>query len=172
MSKSTLVLRSLAIVILAACLILAGCATSPIAILEITITAVEAALPLIGPTAGVDPATLAVVSAYLGAVSSAISQASDILASGATAAEKAAEITQAFAGLAVPLVPPQDQALVSAVQKVAACVAELLTSTVASTPKSSMAAARAVRPLSASDRQKLTDIKARATAVRLKLAGK
>jgi hypothetical protein len=140
-------------------LISAGCTASAIDILNLAVGALEIALPLVAPAAGIDPTTASAVESYLAATSAAISQASDILAGPGTDAQKAAAIAQAFAGIAKPLVPAKYTALVNAVQEVAKYVAQFLAST------GSTASASASHPLSQGDKEKAVAIKLRAMAV-------
>ena len=157
-------------VLLVALLILAGCsATSD---LNLVVGALEVAVPLIP---GVPPAIATVAEAYLAATSQAIASATDILAGTGTDAEKAALIAQAFAGIAEPVVPPQYQALVNALSKVAEYVAKFLakeTSPISGTSKVSMARSTRGSPThiaSAEEKAKLAALKARALAVRAKM---
>jgi len=145
-------------------LALAGCGASPIQILELAVTSVELALPIIEQTAGVDPATIAAVQNYLGAVSQGITKASDILAGPGTDAEKAAQIVAVFAGIAVPVVPAQYQAIVTAVQQVAQNIAQFIGSLPSPATVSS-----STHSVSASEKTKLHSIKIRAQAIPPKL---
>ncbi len=138
---------------------LLGCSTSPIDILNLAVGALEIALPLIGPAAGVDPQTVTAVESYLNATSAAISQASDILAGPGTDGEKAAQIAQAFAGIAKPFVPAKYTALVNAVADVAKYVAQFLAST------GSTAGSSATNTLTQAGKEKASAIKLRAMAV-------
>jgi hypothetical protein len=145
-------------------LCLAGCAASPIDILGLAVGALEIALPLIGPAAGVDAATVTAVEGYLSATSQAITQAGDILAGTGSDAQKTTAIISAFAGIAAPVVPAKYSALVTAVGQVAQYVAQFLTSLPAATT------AGASHALKAADKTKVTSIQARAIAVRAKTA--
>lgn len=153
-------LKSLGILMLVLVLLLAlvGCNTSPLAYLDLAVGALEVALPLIGPAAGLPPDVVAQVGSYLAGVSQAATQASDILAGPGTDAQKSAQILAAFAGIAEPIVPVQYQAIVSAVQQVALYVAKFIASIPAASPT-------AATPLSASSQAKLKTIRARAVAV-------
>lgn len=144
-------------------LCLVGCSPSAIDILNLAVGALEIALPLIGPAAGVDPGTIAAVQTYLGATSQAITQASDILAGPGTDAQKAAAIAQAFANIVAPLVPVKYQALAAAVEQVAQYIAQFLAKT------ASMARSETSHQVSPADTQRLGTIKARAGAVHLKV---
>ena len=157
-------------VLLVALLILAGCsATSD---LNLVVGALEVAVPLIP---GVPPAIATVAEAYLAATSQAIASATDILAGTGTDAEKAALIAQAFAGIAEPVVPPQYQALVNALSKVAGYVANFLakeTSPISGQARAAHALTTVGSPThiaSTEERAKLATLKARALAVRAKM---
>lgn len=141
-------------------LILIGCTTSPVTTLELAVGAAEVAIPLIP---GVPPAIAAAVESYLSATSTAITQASTILAGPGTDAQKAAAITQAFAGIAAPVVPPQYQALATAVQKIAGYVAQFLITS--GSAVSTTTAGSPTHAPSAKDAGRLTAVKARAQAV-------
>jgi hypothetical protein len=154
---------------IAALLILSmiGCTTSPIQILDLAVGAAELVLPLIGSAAHIDPAVQTAVEGYLSAASGAIAQASDILAGPGTDGQKSAAIVAAFAGIAVPIVPAQYQAIANAVQALAQYIAQFLGSLPAPMAMAHTATAKAsVHTLSASDQATLTKIKARALAVR------
>ena len=138
-------------------LALVGCSTSPLEYLQLAVGAAEIVLPLVAPSAGIDPATVAAVDNYLNAASEAITQASDILAGTGTDAQKATQILAAFAGIAAPIVPPQYAALASAVQLVAQYIAQFL----ASLPTTSTA----THAIKSSDAVKVSAIKARAVKV-------
>jgi hypothetical protein len=97
--------------------------------LELAVGALEYALPLIAPAAGIPPAIVTMVSSYLGGVSQAITEASTILQSTQTPAQKAVAIAAAFAGIVAPLVPSQYSALAAAIAKIVQYVANFLTST-------------------------------------------
>lgn len=129
--------------------------------LQLAVGAAEIALPLIGPSAGVDSATIASVSGYLAATSQAITQATDIEAGTGTDAQKAVQIAAAFAGIAAPIVPAKYQALANAVQQVAQYIAEYL----ASLPPSSTSTVGKTTALSSSQKTKLSQIRTRALAV-------
>ena len=155
--------RSIGITLLLALLLpLAGCGNSPITYLNLAVEALEVAVPLIGPAAGIPPGVVTQVGIYLGGVSQAISQASDILAGPGTDAEKTAQIVAAFAGIAAPIVPAQYQALVSAIQTVAADIAKFIASLPAVPASSSVST-----PVSDANRVKLHQIKTRALTVKL-----
>ena len=146
---------------------LAGCAVSAVQTLELVVSAAEIALPLIAPSAGVDPATVTAVDGYLAAVSTAVSKASDILAGSGTNAQKAAEITIAFANIADPIVPAKYQGLANAVAQVAAAVEKFLLSQPAAAPQSSAKYGSPRVAMPGADLAKLAQIKARAQKVLL-----
>ena len=139
-------------------LAMAGCSTSPLEYLQLAITAAEIALPLVGPAAGVDPATVTAVDNYLSATSGAITQATDILAGPGTDAQKAAQIIAAFAAIAAPIIPGQYSALATAVEQVAQAIAKFI----ASLPATSTA----THAPGAADAVKLSAVKARAVKLR------
>lgn len=139
--------------------------------LELAIGAAELALPLIGPSAGIDAGTVMNVEMYLAATSQAITKAVDIQNGTGTPAQKAAQIAAAFAGIAFPIVPAQYQtlpvsqvaayvSLASAVSKVAAYVSQFLGTLPASSAASSPHVA-----VSTGGSAKLASIRARAQKV-------
>ena len=154
---------------LAAILILAVSLTScgPLNYLQLAVGALEVALPLVGPAAGVDPQTVAAVESYAAAASDFITKAIDIEAGPGTAAQKAAQI--AIAGAAVmqqvPNIPAKYQALAAAVAQVAQYIVNYLGTL---PPASAHAVAGPSVKLSASDLKKGAEIRARAVAVHQK----
>jgi len=139
--------------------------------LELAVDAVEVALPLIGPSAGLPADLEAQIEKYLSATGTAVAQASDILAGSNTDAQKAAAIAAAFAGIAVPIVPARYQGIASAVQRVAVLVANFLVSLPTAAPNPNVrtqdvggAVSSKRTPVSSSDRQRLAQIKAKALA--------
>jgi hypothetical protein len=111
---------------IAASLILFLSACGALDYLQLAVGAAEIALPLIGPSAGVDPATIASVSTYLAATSQGITCATDVESGPGTDAQKAVQSIACFAGIAAPVVPAKYQALVNAVQQVALYIAKYL----------------------------------------------
>lgn len=108
--------------------------------LTVAVDAAEVAVPLVAGAAGVPPAVVTMLENYLGAVSQALAQTTDILAKGEPPAQEAADITAAFAGATLPVLPPGlPGAVAAAVQKVAMLVAQFL----AQLPAKTAAAARA-----------------------------
>lgn len=156
--KTTLLICAALVVAILLCT-LTGCGVSPVTTLELAVGAAEVALPLIP---GVPADVAAAVESYLSATSSAITQASTILAGPGTDAQKAAAITAAFAGIAVPVVPAQYQALATAVAKVAQYVEQFL---VASGSAVSTTAGSPTHAVSAKDTGRLSAVKTRAQAV-------
>lgn len=76
----------------------AACSRSQVlSTLSAVVVAAEVAVPVIGAATGVPPETIAVIVRYLEAVGKATAAASDILAGTGSAAEKSAQIAQAFA---------------------------------------------------------------------------
>lgn len=164
-------------ILLVLVLALAGCSSDQtINALDLTVDAVSAALPLLAPSAGIPAALTSQLQGYLGATSTAIASASDILAGPGTDGEKAAQIAASFAGIAAPSVPAQYQGIANAVQQVALMVAKFL----ADLPPASPAAAVAkpagsssflapapkskTTKFSAAQKKKLAEIKAKAQA--------
>ena len=159
-------------------LLLAACSSNQVVTsLELTIDAVSSALPLVGPAAGLPPDIQAAVQTYLGATSEAVGKAAVILDGPGTDAQKAAAITSAFAGIAAPIVPAKYQQIATAVQNVAELVAKFLShatsASIESGPAVRGASAFAPEPskkgttkLSAKDRKRLAEIKARAEAAK------
>lgn len=165
--------RTLVAAGLAGVLLLAGCGTSQvITSLELAIDAVAAALPLIGPAAGLPADLTAQLEGYLGATSTAVSQASDILAGPGTDEQKAAQIVAAFAGIAVPIVPAKYQGIATAIQQVAQMVAKFL----ATLPSPALVSARAAgvtehtTVFSEGDLRRLAEVKTKAAAARAKIS--
>lgn len=109
-------------------LVMMGCTRNQaISDLEIVLAGIEAALPVISVAANVNPSTQQVIATYLQAVSTATMEASAILDSPGTAAQKAAQITALFAGIAAPtLSPGTAQSVILAVQVVAQSVSKFL----------------------------------------------
>jgi hypothetical protein len=146
---------------LAAILILCAAGCGALDYLQLAVGAAEIALPLIGPAAGVDQATVTAVSNYLAATSQAITQAIDIENGTGTDAQKATQIVAAFAGIAAPIVPAKYQALANAIQQVAQYIAKYL----ATLPVPSSATASKTTALSSAEKTKASQIRARAQAV-------
>lgn len=151
---------------------LAGCTSSEVITdLQLAVDAVSVALPLIAPAAGLPATLVAAIDTYLGATSQAISQASTILAGADTDAQKAVAIAAAFAGIAAPLVCP-DQApgappckwagLAAAIQAVAADVAKFLATEPVAASLAKTASPSHVTTWSASQQAQLAAIKAKA----------
>jgi hypothetical protein len=126
---------------LAFLLILSACSTSQtITNLQIALDAISAGLPILSGLTGVPPATVTQVETYLTATNQALGQASTILAGPGTDAQKAAQITAAFASIAQPVVPAQYAAIVALVATVAGDVANFLGSVPGSTSSMQLAA--------------------------------
>lgn len=164
-----------AALVVAAAVAFTACGTSQvIGNLELAVDAVAVALPLIGPAAGLPADTTVQIQKYLSATSTAIGQASDILAGPGTDAQKSAQIVAAFSGIAVPLVPAQYQGIAQAVQQVAVLVARFLAALPAATTQplavrptgSTVAVPGKTTALSASDRQRLLAVKQKALSLR------
>lgn len=126
-------LRSLSIV---AVLLLAACSVNTLTSTLETITlSSEIALDVIGATGSVDPATLAQVSTYLSAVSTATSKAATILASGEPGTQQASEIIGLYQAAILPVLPPStNPRVVAVINAVAAAVKVLLAHFGASPP--------------------------------------
>jgi hypothetical protein len=160
---------------LVALISLAGCGSSQvIGNLELAVDAISVALPLIGPAAGLPADTQSQIQRYLGATSAAIAQASDILAGPGDDATKAAQITAAFAGIAVPVVPAKYQGIAQAVQQVATLVARFLATLPSPStqpialraPGAKASVPGATTKLSAGDLRRLTVVKQKALTQR------
>ena len=139
-----------------------GC--SAVDYMELAVTALEDALPLIGPAVGIPAPLLGLVETYLSATSQALTQAATIMESSATAAEKAGEITAAFIGIVVPLVPPQYAALAAGIAKIVADVFKFLKSLGLPAPASALKGTHAAA-LSTKDRWRIEALAGRARVV-------
>jgi len=116
-------------VLMATIMVLTGCSTAQvIANLQIALDAVTVALPILASVTGVPADTVTTVDAYVTATNTALGQASTILAGAGTDAEKAAQITAAFAAIAKPVVPSQYAAIAQLVETLASDVATFLAS--------------------------------------------
>jgi len=116
-----------ATLVVVAAVAFSGCGTNQVITnLELAVDAVQVALPLIGPAAGLPADLQGQIQTYLGATSQAIGKASDILSGPGDDAAKAAQITAAFAGIAAPIVPVKYQGIATAVQQVAVLVSKFL----------------------------------------------
>ena len=147
-----------ALVAILLCITLAGCSTATVITdLQVALDAVSVALPILSSLTGVPPDVANAVTSYVTAANSALGQSSTILSGPGTDAEKAAAIASAFAGIAVPIVPPQYAALASLVQTLAKDVAAFLASVPSSASVAKLAAAKAPHTTtwSSSERDKL-----------------
>jgi hypothetical protein len=170
MTKTNASHRVLLAVILIGLLSLSGCFTpTVITDLQIALDAISAALPVLTNLAGIPSATATAVLAYITATNQALGQASTILSGAGTDAEKAAEITAAFANIAVPVVPGQYAALVSLVATVAADVASFLASVPGKTSAAAKLSATHTTLWSAADRLRLQHCQSTANENALKL---
>lgn len=161
---------------LIALMAMTGCSSDQvISSLELSVDAVSAALPLIGPTAGLPAPLQTAIQTYLGATSDAIASASDILAGPGTDAAKTATIVASFAAIATPSVPAQYQSVATAVQQVALLVAKFIAQLPSATTTAKPVGASAFLPSPSADagkttnwtaaqKKKLAAIKAKATA--------
>ena len=154
-------------VLILALLSMSGCGgQSPIVLLEAVISTVEATFPIIAAAMGLPPATGALVSTYLSAVSTAVEQTATILASSASAATKATEIAAAFAAVIAPNLPPgTPQTIVTVIQAVINAVANFLKATSPTAPAAKNAR---LANVSARDQLTLADIRARAAVAHQK----
>jgi hypothetical protein len=121
-TRSAVIAFTLLAVLLAAC-------TSNQIITSITLVvdAAEVALPIITNAAGVSPTLITQLESYLAAVGQALATTTDILAKNEPPAQQYADITAAFANVALPVLPAGlPAAIVSAVSKVAALVSKFL----------------------------------------------
>ena len=148
-------------------LLLTGCPTA-LDLLEASVTALEALLPLIAPAAGIPLALVTLVESYASAVSGAITKTADILAGAGTAADKASQIAALFVGIVLPFVPPQYQLLANAVQAVVNYLQKFLASL--GVVKTNLRAAHLAngKP-SQADELRISAIRARAVAVHNKV---
>jgi hypothetical protein len=113
---------------------LVGCGqTTVIQNLQITLDAITTAFPIIAGLTTMPPATVTDVENYLDATNTALGQASTILAGPGTDAQKAAQITAAFAAIAQPVVPPQYTSIVTLIGTIAKDVGTFLASLPAQT---------------------------------------
>ena len=135
--------KTFGIALLVLALVLSGCTSNQvITSLEVAVQAVTVALPVLSALGGIPPDLANASVSYASAVNQALSQASQILDSTGTDAEHAALIAAAFAGIAVPVVPAQYQALASVIQALATDVAHFL----GGLPGASIAMARTSGP--------------------------
>ena len=157
-----------AILILAVSLMSCG----PLNYLQLAVGALEVALPLVGPAAGVDPQTVTAVENYAAAASDFITKAIDIEAGLGTAAQKAAQIAIAAGNIVkeVPNVPAKYAALATAVSQVAQYIFDYLDGL--PTPATAHAVGGPSVKLSASDLKKGAEIRARAQAIHAKVTAK
>jgi hypothetical protein len=108
---------------------LMGCGqTTIIQNLQLTLDAITTAFPIIAGLTTMPPATVTDVGNYLDATNTALGQASTILAGTGTDAQKAAQITAAFASIAAPVVPAQYASIVTLIGTVAKDVSTFLAS--------------------------------------------
>lgn len=119
---------TLSVLLVAALLMLTACPAvqTPIQKLQIAIQAISVGLPIIGGLTGVPADVITDVLRYLGEANDALSQSATILQGPGTDAQKAAQITAAFASIAKPEVPVKYQAIVDVVATVATDVAAFL----------------------------------------------
>lgn len=151
-----------------------GCSSNDVInSLELAVNAVSVVVDLAGPSAGLPPDVTAQVKTYAAATATALEQSIDILDGPGTDAQKGAAIAAAFAGIAVPVVPPKYQGIASAVQQVSLLVSKFLAqapATRAAAGPPAFASAFADPPakkstrLSKSQRAKLAKLKVKAAA--------
>jgi hypothetical protein len=155
---------AIAAFLILACLI--GCGqTTIIQNLQITLDAITAAFPIIAGLTTLPPATVTDVENYLDATNSALAQATTILAGPGTDAQKAAQITAAFAAIAQPVVPAQYASIVTLIGTVAKDVATFLASLPAVTTTTTTT-------LSTANRAALSHASVSATYNKIALAGR
>jgi hypothetical protein len=147
-----------------------GCGVSAISLLSGVVSTVEATFPVIAAAVGLDPATTQLISTYLAGVSTAVEQTATILASSATAAQKALEIAAAFAAVPIPNLPAGTvSTVVAVVQAVITAVENFLKATVpASGPTASRKPTVSLGKLSTSDQTALIAIQQRAVVTHQK----
>ena len=108
---------------------LMGCGqTTVIQNLQISLDAITAAFPIIAGLTTIPSATVTDIEHYLDATNTALAQASTILAGPGTDAQKAAQITAAFAAIAQPVVPAQYANIVTLIGTIAKDVNTFLAS--------------------------------------------
>lgn len=141
-------MRKILTITLASVVLWTACTSNQvITSITVAVDAAEVALPIVAGATGVDPALIMQLENYLGATSQALAAATDILAKGEPPAQEAADITAAFAGIALPNLPPGlPSAVTQAVQKVAMLVAQFLANLPAATASAARARAVGVQP--------------------------
>jgi hypothetical protein len=109
-------------------LFLSSCSSNQaIADLQVAVDLADIAFQAVAASASIPPDVQTLVVNYLQATDTALSQASAILAGPGTSAEKAAQVTAAFAAAVKPLLPAgTSQVVASAVNAVAAAIAKFL----------------------------------------------
>lgn len=107
-----------------------GCGTSSvITTLNLIVVSSEAAINVLVATSTINPATGKLITTYLNSVSVAVDKATTILASSESGVQKAIDISNAFAGIAQPLLPAgTPQVIVSVVEAVVVAVENFLKS--------------------------------------------
>ena len=95
--------------------------------ITLAVDAAEVALPIVTGATGVNPALITQLENYLAAVGQGLSVATDIIGKNEPPAQQAADITAAFAGVALPTLPAGlPVAIVTAVEKVSMLVSQFL----------------------------------------------
>jgi len=114
--------------LLGALLFQVGCSQSQVTTtLDLVVTAADAAVSVLQSTGTLPPGTASLITGYLGQVTTGVEFATTELASTDSTAVKAAKITQEFAMIVVPNLPPgTGAAIVSVVASVAQAVANFL----------------------------------------------
>ena len=128
--RNTLVGLISVVLVLVLSLLLVACNQGQITTgLQLVLTAVQIAVPVIGSQVGVDPTILALVTQYLSAVNTSVNKSSTVLADPElSGAVKSAKVVQIFSEAAEPNLPAgTPQLLVTTTGKVAAAVADFLT---------------------------------------------
>jgi hypothetical protein len=171
--------RSLTALLMLAVMLCAACGAAEVVNgLELAIDAAEAVLPAIAAAANLPPATITLIDNYLAAVATALSKTSALLASGSPSDVEASQIVALFASAVAPALPAgTPQSVAAAVQAVGNAVANFLAQfQVSTTPAGGTAFAASKKlssvKLTAEQRKKAAQLKARADAVLAKIPKK
>lgn len=130
--------------------------------LNLIVTAATTAVDVLQSAGVLPPGTAALVLPYLNGVSAAVDYATTELGSTDSASVKAAKITQQFAMIVAPNLPPGTaSAIVSAIEEVAGKVAAFLSTLQVGAGKLALEAPDSQVPVSKGDAKALGTIKAR-----------
>lgn len=120
---------AVAVLVVILMLVLTACGQGQItSSLGLVLSALQFAVPVIGPQLGLPPVVLNIVITYLSAVNQGSAEAAVILADATLApAVKAAKVVQLFSSIAAPNLPPgTPQVVVDVIDKVSGAVAKFL----------------------------------------------